>query len=297
MSSSRRSGSGQRGALTLVELLVVIASVAVIFALLLPAVQRVREGAYGMVCRNNLRQIGLAFQNHEQQLGFFPSGGWDWSTPPAYINGQPSTGKWQKAGWGFQILPYVEGVNAWRGGQATNDLARIRVAVGTTNKLFFCPSRRSPQALTISDKDYLSGTQITCALIDYAASNLEGGGVVRPVIPTRIAEITDGTSNTLVAADKRLNLAFLGQPNYDDYTGYTTGFDHESIRRTGRPPLPDYRAASGDGEDRFGSSHPARINAVFADGSVRSISYSIEPAVFSYLGNKNDGQVITTIDF
>jgi prepilin-type N-terminal cleavage/methylation domain-containing protein/prepilin-type processing-associated H-X9-DG protein len=291
-----RASPSRRSGFTLIELLVVIAIIAVLIGLLVPAVQQVREAADRAQCQNNLKQLALAFHSHHGVHKFFPTGGWEWYSTPTYVNGQPLVGEFQRAGWGFQILPYIEGTNAWRGGQATNDLDRIRVAIGTPHPLFFCPSRRAPQTLILSEPGYLDGMTVRTALCDYAASNYEETGIVRYRYPTRMAEITDGTSNTLLVADKRLNRQNLGQPQRDDDTGYTTGFDPDVIRRTGRPPAPDYSAAKGDGDERFGSSHMNLFNAAFADGSVRSLSYTIDPVVFNYLGNKSDGQAVNLDD-
>jgi prepilin-type N-terminal cleavage/methylation domain-containing protein/prepilin-type processing-associated H-X9-DG protein len=290
----------RRSGFTLIELLVVIAIIAVLIGLLLPAVQKVREAASRMQCQNNLKQMGLAFHNHHDALGYFPTGGWQWWTPPTYANGVPAVGAGQAAGWPFQILPYVEAANTWRGGQASNDLGRIVVAVGTTNKLFFCPSRRAPQTVTIGFPDYLGGQTMTRALCDYAASNFHKTpasqtGVVRQIEPNRIADVTDGTSNTLMVGEKRMNLAFMGSAQESDAVGYTCGWDLDNARTTDKGPKPD-SFGDNDATKRFGSSHPGRFNAVFADGSVRSVSYSIDPVVFSYLGNKSDGQVINAGD-
>jgi prepilin-type N-terminal cleavage/methylation domain-containing protein/prepilin-type processing-associated H-X9-DG protein len=297
MDRSRCLARWRRGGYTLIELLVVIAIIAVLIGLLLPAVQKVREAAARIQCSNNLKQIGLAFHNHHSTHNYFPTGGWNWNSVPTYVGGQPVIGAPQNAGWGFQVLPFLEADNVWRGGQASNDLGRVLVAVGATQKAYYCPSRRAPQTVTFSDNGYLGGMSVTHALCDYAASNLDGTGVVRQYKPVSSGEITDGLSNTLMVSEKRLNRLHLGQPQSNDYIGYTAGWENDVVRSTDEAPRPDYSGDDDGRDDLFGSSHPDRFNAVFADGSVRGISYSINPTVFSYLGNISDGQVISGSDF
>jgi prepilin-type N-terminal cleavage/methylation domain-containing protein len=292
--SARRAHSG----FTLIELLVVIAIIAILIALLVPAVQKVREAASRIQCANNLKQIGIAWHNHHGQYGFFPSGGFDWDRPPTYSNGQPVAAPQQQAGWGFQILPFIEGDNVWRGGTATTDMNRILIAIGTPQKTFFCPSRRLPSSVLFSHPGYLGGVSAPRALCDYAASNLLGSGVLGRYQGNRFADITDGTSLTLMVSEKRLNRALLGQAQSDDNLGYSAGWDEDTIRRTDFLPLPDFFGSAGqDGGERFGSSHTSGINAVLADGSVRFINYTIDKSVFEYLGNKSDGQALASTDF
>jgi prepilin-type N-terminal cleavage/methylation domain-containing protein/prepilin-type processing-associated H-X9-DG protein len=281
----------RRRAFTLLELLVVIGIVGMLMGLLLPAVQRVREAASRTQCQNNLKQLGLAFHNHHDALGYFPTGGWGWNLPPTYVNGQPTIGPLQQAGWGFQILPYIEAENVWRAGAVT--------AVATPNKLFFCPTRRAPQTVSHRDNYFppITGGDVVHALCDYAASNKEGTGVVRRFIGTRILEITDGTSLTLMIAEKRINLRYLGEWQDDDNEGYTAGWNDDTLRRTTRVPAQDHSLAFGNGFHQFGSSHPGRMNAVFADGSMHTITYSIGRAEFEALGDKSDGKVLHHSDF
>src|SRR5690242_20306201 len=87
---------------TLIALLVVIAIIAVLIALLLPAVQKVRESAARAKCQNHLRQLGLAVHNFHDAVGYFPNGHSPWAEPK---NAQAAfTGR----GWILETLPFLE---------------------------------------------------------------------------------------------------------------------------------------------------------------------------------------------
>ena len=276
-------------AFTLIELLVVIAIIGVLIALLLPAIQSARTAARRASCQNNLKQIGLAFQNHYDRLRIYPSAGWDWWAPPTYRNGSPTTGANQEAGWGFQILPYLEAEATWAGSGRATDNEKAIAAIAAEHSVFFCPARRDAQSVAYSDPAYLGGVTVPHALCDYAASNLEGTGVVKRYAPTRLKDIVDGTSHTMLCGDKRLNVAELGFWQEDDNEGYTAGWDEDTMRRTDLAPDADH-SGSGDGNEQFGSSHSSVFNVALADGSVHAVAFTIAPHLFKSLGDMKDGK-------
>ncbi len=280
----------------MIELLVVIAIIAILIGLLLPAVQKVREAAARIQCANNLKQLGLACHNYHDTVGTFPSGGTGWWVPPTFDGpGLPVVGPRQQGGWGFQVLPYIEQDNVFKGGGQSTVAGCQIVAISTPIKTFFCPSRRAPGVLPATGNWYPPAGTFGHAPTDYAGSNAENtGAIAYGYSGRRIAEITDGTSNTILIGDKRMDRTYLGQYQSDDNEGYTSGWDHDTIRSTNSQPLPDSNNGSGWGELRFGSSHTGRFNVVLCDGSVRGISYAIDVTTFSYLGNRSDGQVLTS---
>ncbi len=154
-----------RRAFTLVELLVVIAIIGVPVAVLLPAIQAAREAARKAQCQNQLKQIGLAMQNHVGALGVFPTNG-DGYNPNIrnYVTGgKPNGPDQQGLGWGYQILPYLE-QNALKGITTMGRLASAEIS------LYFCPSRRL-NAKSTEFSEVIDGIRIPYLLTDYAAAH------------------------------------------------------------------------------------------------------------------------------
>lgn len=169
-----------------------------------------------------------------------------------------------------------------------------RRAISSPVKTFFCPSRRGSSVLPVTGSWYGPSGNYSHAPTDYACASAGSGdsGAIPYDNAWAMTAITDGTSNTLMIGDKRLNIRFIGQYQSDDNEGYTCGWDHDTVRFTDRAPLADLNATSGDGNQRFGSSHTGAFQAVFVDGSVRGIQYGIDLTTFYRLGHRNDGEVV-----
>jgi len=147
-SGSRRRCGGRRG-FTLVELLVVIAIIGLLMALLLPAVQSIRETARRLQCSNNLKQIGAATLSHIAVWRSYPSAGWGWGNGP-----DPNAGyhEAQPASWAYNLLAYMEQVNLRNLGSGLAGAERnsaVRRVVETALPNISCPSRR-PQPATFT---------------------------------------------------------------------------------------------------------------------------------------------------
>lgn len=138
----------RHGAFTLVELLVAIATIALLIGLLLPAVQAAREAARRMQCQSHLKQLGLAAHNFESTHRRFPSGGWGYQWQGfADINsaaGQPGS-------WTYSLLPFLEQASLYQlGSYGGSDSARdkaLRQRLGSSVSIYNCPSRRGGEAV------------------------------------------------------------------------------------------------------------------------------------------------------
>ncbi|QDU22390.1 DUF1559 family PulG-like putative transporter [Urbifossiella limnaea] len=250
------------------ECFVAAAVVVVAVGILVPAVSKVRAAAVRARCVNNLKQIGGGLQTYHQTRGSFPPGGaanpdLTATTPPAR-----EAGGWT---WAYALLPYIGHDQLYR------DADPQAVRRGKVD-LYLCAARRSA-----ADPSGL-------AKLDYGANGAADAanltGVIAPtgVMPLRLCDLSGGTSGVVVLAGKRLNLAALGTSRDDDDAFSTAGWgpDFEVYRTAAVPPAPDV-TEPGNLEPRggFGASHPGGIFcAAFADGSVRPLRYTIDPAVW-----------------
>ena len=184
-------------AFTLIELLVVIGIVSILLGLLLSAVQQARAAGARLKCENNLKQIGLAFQMYHDTYGSLPPGHRSWTAA--------QTMPW--SGWPLSLLPYLEQAALFANAQAAYRLTRDpflnppHTGLATGVSIYFCPS--DPNTATAQRGQR---TGVVAAFTDYlgvSGTNYSTkDGVLFPDSQIRFADITDGTSNTLLAGER-----------------------------------------------------------------------------------------------
>lgn len=284
---------------TLIELLVVIAIIGVLVGLLVPAVQRIREGANYVTCSNNLRQLALSAHNcHDQRKTFPPGLGWFAKQPGAYGTIF------------FHLLPYLEQGNLYqRSFYCGNYFVGNNKVYSEPVRVFQCPSDPSlpakgvlqdSQALSWGVSSYAVNAQVVCKV-------RPDGTVAGPAFFARItSNIRDGTASTILFTEKYAQCFnynfpeggnawafwFLG-PNWQMYhpgfaiswTGYSIGpaskFQVRPARYNG---MCDPTLAS--------SPHSAGIHAGMCDGSVRFLSAGINMNTWWYLCTPNGGEIV-----
>ena len=320
-----RSSSPRRG-FTLIELLVVMAIISILIGLLLPAVQKVREAANRLKCKNNLKQIGLALHNYHTNNGYFP---------PGYVstvgpNG-PADDRGPGWGWAAFILPYVEQTNLYSQIHFDLDItdpANTAVRMQSL-KIFLCPSDNGQPVFTVDQlndpmPNYstpltdVNGNPVQVAHANYIGIfgnpeiTVDPGfllpnperdpthrGMFYRNVKVRIEDATDGTSYTLFVGERSSNLAYV------TWTGAVTGGqvppkipDPLGFGPEGAPVL--VLGHTGDASDvpphtpnspvnhvdDFWSYHVMGVNFLFCDGSVQSITNTINPAIWWALGTR-----------
>jgi len=252
--TTRRSGG-----FTLVELLVVITIIGILIALLLPAVQAAREAARRLHCTNNLKQIGLAMHSYHDALRSFPIGS------PRDSDGFLGT----RASCRSSSRSLVRPIVAQRRDPAPNRGHPIM----TRLDIYRCPSDTGA-ALNKYYNNYPTANYV-------ANGAMFGYPAMVPSVPlcVRIAEITDGLSNTFLVSERALSDESIG----GIWSGRVTSncsFKFYSTRPINSPYVGTPTANAGDDPtySRFtvASRHPGGANFLFCDGSVHFISENIE---------------------
>ncbi|HUY93186.1 MAG TPA: DUF1559 domain-containing protein [Pirellulales bacterium] len=327
----------KRSAFTLVELLVVIAIIGILMALLLPAVQAAREAARRTTCTNNLKQIGIALQAYHDSVRQFPPGYLDLNTNP---NITPDGDLGPGWGWASMLLPYMEQASLYnqinfnqRVGSGVNAAVSL-----VTLPVFQCPSDPYRDPFPIYDSSF-SAPVATVAHGNYvgnngwvecfvgATGNIGQGwwadgiasGVYGPGARgvfwrnsrTRIADILDGTTNTVLAGERSGNHApatWTGAvpggrcpawmasippapyapppgPAYDNADfGEAFVFAHCNVTHTPNSDIPIFDP------DTFYSFHPTGSNHVLCDGSVKFISAYVDGYIYQGMGTIGGGE-------
>jgi prepilin-type processing-associated H-X9-DG protein/prepilin-type N-terminal cleavage/methylation domain-containing protein len=299
----RRIFGRRRYAFTLMESIVVIAILTIVVGLLLIGLQGARESANRLKCENNLKQVALAVQMYHDYQGSFPSG----------MRYQGGKDPYLFMTWMTELLPYLEQQSLWDHTLAAYGLSRNpfddypHVGMATVMPVFTCPSDGRAAHVQYSDAE-----QIYVAMSSFLG--VEGrdlkscDGILFVDSRIRISDITDGTSQTLLAGERppSTDLRFgwwyagAGQNNNAIATGSADsvlGVEEVNVI-TGLYPCSTNPSSFGPGQvnnqcDMFHywSLHPGGANFAFADGSVHFLEYSAAP-IMTALASRAGGETI-----
>jgi prepilin-type N-terminal cleavage/methylation domain-containing protein len=307
---SSRLKTSRRG-FTLIELLVVIAIIAVLIALLLPAVQQAREAARRTQCKNNLKQLGLALHNYHDTHNVFP-----YAQTPCCAGGHT---------WVEMILPYIDNSPMYNQINFNVDITNGTSTTGNRGLIdskpfgfLACPS--SPYAGKLQTKlaenfwlvdfptqglgyvpcagsilpdsrtpDCPSGLTycISEAAITWDAPQSKGGGpgmFNRGPSVSRIRDVVDGTSNVYLLGERKAEECRFGG-------AFNANF---SIAYIGQKPNSPTRSTDTFDWPRncgYASHHVGGLHMLMADGSTQFVSTNIDFRLWSFMGDKSDGNV------
>ena len=300
-----------RPAFTLIELLVVIAIISILIGLLLPAVQKVREAATSLGCKNNLHQMGVACQTYHDANQVLPPG---YRATMPYVDGVGDT----SPGWGWQayLLPYLDQDPLYRRIDFRQPL-QYSPAIQQVVKVYLCPADTAPSGtFQITDA---TGTPVCYAAPSSYAATVGpdadeadaaiGSGIFYRNSHTTFADITDGTSQTVMIGDRA----------WSQVQGTWAGAPSGAIARAGpRNPWPNATASaavlvlvhnnwinirtdSDGGLDDFSSYHTGGVNLLFADGSVHFVRSILgdgqDRRDFWALGTRAGEDVVQSLDY
>jgi prepilin-type N-terminal cleavage/methylation domain-containing protein/prepilin-type processing-associated H-X9-DG protein len=301
-----------RTGFTLVELLVVIAIIGVLVALLLPAVQAARESARRMSCTNNLRQVGIAMQNYNDVFQCFPPGrmGCDGNTSAAQDCAPSAASRRPGTSGLVMILPQLEQQNLYdqigfaKGAvepvtTVTAEIqdtagwrtAAVDAAVRTRLKVYICPSDTAEKmngAFAVGSYALCQGSR---GPSEGSSQDMKhnNNGLFLYKAKVRMAQITDGTSNTILVGEV-YNGHLSNHPNR-----WTIAIRHSDTMRSTDNPV-NTRPGAGivftNHNGAFGSRHPTGANFVFADAHVAFINDSIPLPIYRAISTRELGEAI-----
>jgi prepilin-type N-terminal cleavage/methylation domain-containing protein len=283
---------------TLIELLVVIAIIAILIALLLPAVQQAREAARRTQCKNNMKQIVLALHNYiDTTSGVLPRGVNHTSGPACCCTTQNSVAPQYSHTIHTMLLPYIE---------QTTLYARIDFSVGANHannavvratklSAFVCPSAKQIDSTVYAAHNYpFAGTNHGYATCGVHGSDTGAGafasrwGLMNEGTGTivagqmRLANFTDGTSNTIVVSEFAKGLAYV-LPVANSNTQGQSWFDPNSYGNTlystmplATPNSPRATYSTTHNWGTVGSYHTGGVQCGLMDGSVKFVSNNID---------------------
>ncbi|MBX3422047.1 MAG: DUF1559 domain-containing protein [Pirellulaceae bacterium] len=326
----RRCESSQ--GFTLVELLVVIAIIGILVGMLLPAVQAAREAARRIQCMNNLKQFGVALHNHHDTHKAFPAGALAFlnnGTPVAKGGAEPGrtavTGGW---GWGTYILPYMEQAPLYDqlGPNGPNFPASPTSLTRSVLSAFRCPTEAFGDLHTAtamggngsSDGHARSSYAAVCGAGNGANYNQdqlpEHRGIFGYNTRTRLAAVTDGSSNTLMIVERfwdggdseqRRGAVWVGKapggPNGagNKYATLVRVENHPNWVVNGLNNNSTASMHGGLGRSTAGGGDGGQVRrggmgtqSLLADGSVRFLGENMDGSTWQLLGQISDGQVL-----
>lgn len=305
--SSSHFNSVRRSGFTLIELLVVIAIIGILFGLLLPAVQQVREAARRVQCKNNLKQQGLAFLNFESVHG---------ALPPRRSTKTP------KHGWGPYLLGHMEqkplgdAYDLEQDFYAPDNQPLIKIPLG----VFICPSAPGNRLVAIIDQAG-NATGAVGAASDYftpnsvdaywwpenrraAAADTTNCTALKDNVKQPLANITDGLSNTLLVAE------FAGRPEHwirgrqqpdnsglqwANWWGPWAAYNSSIFKTWSADGLTTGGPCTINCNNNWGiyAFHAGGANILLCDGSVHFVSESLDRDIFAGLVTKAGNEVLT----
>jgi prepilin-type processing-associated H-X9-DG protein len=301
----------RRGA-TLVEVLVTIGIIGLLVGLTLGAIQKIRAAAAKTKCTNNMRQLGLALHQYHDAVGHLPAG---YNYYFIYPNRErdPESG----LSWSARMLPYIDQEPLWRALRAAwlRDSAESHKNSAVVVLLFLCPT--DPVKLS-PFRDYLDGTppaqSAGISYVGVAGSNRiyaqpkRRDGVLYRSSSTRFSEVTDGTSVTLLLAERpgaanTLHTAAWGK-HHGGFVSREISFSLGTDAVWGSDlsectnPQPTFRPGRTDNLcdlNHYWSHHVGGANFVFCDGSVRLLKYEAE-SILTALATRADREAVTLPD-